>query len=103
MAMTPWVARGTLTDTLTTTIYTVTDPADVIVTNVILTNKTSSAATVTIDFDTYYLLSAASIPANSTVTFDLKQPIITSGSNKLIRGGSGTASSIDFHIAGVTL
>jgi len=103
MAVTPWVARGTLSATLTTTLYTVTDPADVIVTNVVLTNKTASSATVTLDFDGVYILSAVTIDAYSLVTLDIKQPIITSGSNKLIRGGSGTASAIDYHISGVTL
>lgn len=101
MAMTPWVARGTLSATLTTTLHTVTDPADAIVTNIVLTNKTANTVAVTIDFDTYYVLSGAEVPSYSTVTFDLKQPLITSGANKLIRGGAGSASSIDYHISGV--
>lgn len=102
MAVTPWVARGTLSTTLTTTLYTVTDPADVIVTNIVLSNKTASAATVTIDFDAVYVVYGLTVNSGETVTLDIKQPIITSGSNKLIRGGSGTASAIDYHIAGVS-
>lgn len=102
MAVTPWVARGTLSTTLTTTLYTVTDPADVIVTNVILTNKTSAATTVTLDLDAVYILSGVTIDAYSVVTLDIKQPVITSGSNKLIRGGAAAGSTIDYHISGVT-
>lgn len=102
MALTPWVARGTLSTTLTTTLYTVTNPADVVVTNVVLTNKTASSATVTLDFDGVYILSAVTIDAYSLVTLDIKQPIITSGSNKLIRGGASAGSTIDYHVSGVT-
>lgn len=102
MAMTPWVARGTLTNTLTTTLYTVTDPADVIVTNIVLCNTSSSAVAVTIDLDTVAILSATSVPANSVATFDIKLPIITSGSNLLIRGGAATGSVVTYHIAGVS-
>lgn len=102
MAVTPWVARGTLTTTLTTTLYTVTNPADVIVTNIILTNKTASAATATIDIDGVYVVYGMTVAVGETVTIDLKQPVITSGSNILIRGGSGTATAIDYHIAGVS-
>lgn len=102
MATTPWVARGTLTATLTTTLYTVTNPADVIVTNIVLCNTSASPATVTMDMDSVAIISGTTIPAYSTVAFDMKLPIITSGSNILIRGGSGTASVITYHIAGVS-
>lgn len=103
MAVTPWVARGTLTDTLTTTLYTVSDSTSVIVTNIVLTNKTASSATVTLDFDGVYVLSAVTIDAYSVVTLDIKQPIIASGANKLIRGGASAGSTIDYHVSGVTL
>jgi hypothetical protein len=102
MAVAPWVARGTLTATLTTTLYTVTNPAKVIVTNILLCNTSASPATVTIDLDSVAVVSGTTIPAYSTVAFDVKVPIITSGSNLLIRGGSGTASVITYHIAGVS-
>ena len=102
MAMTPWVARGTLTATLTTTLYTVTDPADVVVTNIVLCNTSASSVTVTMDLDAVAVISGTTIPAYSTVAFDMKLPIITSGSNILIRGGAGTASVVTYHIAGVT-
>jgi len=100
--MTPWVARGTLTNTLTTTLYTVTDPADVIVTNIVLCNTSASAVNVTIDLDAVALLSATPVAAYSVATFDIKLPIITSGSNLLIRGGAATGSVVTYHIAGVS-
>jgi hypothetical protein len=102
MAMTPWVARGTLTTTTTTTLYTVTDPEIVIVTNIVLTNRGTVQSTVTLDIDSVYVVYGLAIPVGEVVTLDLKQPIITSGSNKLIRGGAADASTIDFHVAGVT-
>lgn len=102
MPMNPWVARGTLSTTLTTTLYTVTDPADVIVTNIVLCNTSSTSVAVTIDLDAVAIVSTTTIPAYSTVAFDIKLPIITSGSNKLIRGGAATGSAVTYHIAGVS-
>lgn len=102
MAMTPWAARGTLTTTTTTTLHTVTNPEKVIVTNLVLCNYTASAATVTIDFDSVAVVSGMTVDPYATVTIDMKQPIITSGSNKLIRGGASAATAVTYHVAGVT-
>jgi hypothetical protein len=95
------VYRGTLSTTTTTTLYTAS--SNTIVTNIALTNITSSAATATIGLGNggtaYNILSAVTVPANSTVFFDLKQYV---ASGQTVTGGAGTASAISAHISGVT-
>jgi hypothetical protein len=91
------VYRGTLSTTTTTTLYTAS--ANTIVTNIALTNTTSSAATATINLAGTALLSAVTVPANSTAFFDLKQYV---ASGQTVTGGAGTASAINAHISGVT-
>lgn len=94
------LARATMTTTATTTLYTVPASTTAVVTNIVVANKTATAATFTLDLDTFYVAFQVSIPANSIVTFDMKQVLATT---KLIRGGSGTASALDVHISGVLI
>jgi hypothetical protein len=95
------IYRGTLTTTTTTTLYTAS--SNTVVSNIALTNTTSSAATATIGLSTggtsVALLSAVTIPANSTAFFDLKQYV---ANGQTVTGGAGTASAITAHISGVT-
>ena len=90
--------RGTMTATATTTLYTVPASTTAIITNIVVTNRTGTLATLTLDLDTFYIAFQLPIEANATVTFDMKQVLATT---KLIRGGSGTASALDVHISGV--
>ena len=101
MAMAPAALfRGTMTATLTTTLYTVPGATTAVITDIVVANRTGTAATFTLDFDTFYIANAVNIPANSIVTFDMKQVLAT---GKLIRGGSGTASALDVHISGALI
>jgi hypothetical protein len=86
---------GTL-GTGSATLYTATNKA--IVKEIILCNKTASAATATITFDGKSVIGAKSIAANDTLIIPLNS-VIESG--KIIAGLSGTASAIDCYISAV--
>jgi hypothetical protein len=79
-----------------TTLYTSPGSVAVAVTNIAITNDSTSAVTATINLATVPLLSSISIGANSTQFIDLEQ-IIYNG--ETITGLAST-TSVDFHIAG---
>ena len=99
MAMTPTVFKRAL---LTTTAATedVTLAANAVITNIVVANKSGTAATVTMLVDSVELLPTLSVPANSLVTFDLKTYV---ASGKVLRFYAGTNSAITIHCSGVTL
>ena len=99
MATTPFVSRSTF-PTTSGTLHTVTNPDNVIVTNIIVTNENAAASSFTIQLDGVDLFNDAAIEGDSTVMIDLKQPIITAGGNKLIEGLAGH-TLVSYHIAGV--
>jgi hypothetical protein len=108
MATTPTLMyRGLLTTTTTTQLYAGVSSGTAIVTNIALTNITSSAATVTINLystsgsASFPLLSAVTVPANTTAFFDVKQ--VLNGTTNAITGGAGTSSAIEAHISGVVI
>lgn len=91
--------RGALTTTTTTTLATVTTGKTWSVTNIVVTNTTSSAVTVTLALDGVALLSGRTVNANGTLAFDLKQIL---ASTKTITGGASVgASGVTCHISGV--
>lgn len=98
MAMAPFAVRGTLASSTSTSIIAAT--AARIITNVVLCNTTSSAKSVTLSFGGVAIFSGASIPANSTITWDGKQYL---SSSEAVLGGDGAGSSTTYHISGVTL
>lgn len=91
------LASGTL-GTSSTTLYTVPGSTTTIVKEIVLCNKTGSAATATITFDGKNIVAAKSIPANDTLVIPLSS-VIAAG--KIIAGLAGTASAIDYYISGV--
>ena len=97
--------RGILTTTTTTQLYAGAAAGTAVVTNIALTNYTATAATATINLNNagtaYPILSAVTVPANSTALFDVKQ--VLNGTTNAITGGSGTATSIQAHISGVVI
>ena len=106
MATTPTLMfRGILTTTTTTQLYAGAASGTAVVTNIALTNYTSTAATATINLanagTNYPILSAVTVPANTTALFDVKQ--VLNGTSNAITGGSGTATSIQAHISGVVI
>ena len=98
MATTPAVLYRGAAATSSTTLYT-TSTTTTIVTNIAVTNTAASPATFTITLDSTVLIPAASIAANSTAFFDVKQ-VLASG--KII-AGFASATTVNFHISGVTL
>jgi hypothetical protein len=93
--------RGAATNTTTTTLYTVpTTTTSTIVTNIVIANTTGSAGTFTLTLDGVDMFTAASIAANTTVFFDLKQVLAANATPKTIKGGA-SATTINFHISGV--
>ena len=97
--------RGTLTNTTSTQLYAGASSGVGVVTNIALTNITSSSATATIFLQTgstaVAILSAVTIPANTTAFFDLKQ--VLSGTSNAITGGASVGSAINAHISGVVI
>ena len=85
--------------TSSTTLYTVPASTTAVVTNIVVTNSAASAATFTITLDAVDLFKDATIAANSTATFDLKQVLTTT---KII-AGLASAITVKFHISGVEI
>ena len=94
--------RGAATTTTTTTLYTTAATETAIVTNIVINNTSATTQTATITLDGTDILTAVSLAANSATAIDLKQPIIATGTAKTIKGGA-SATSVNFHISGVTL
>jgi hypothetical protein len=85
--------------TSNTTLYTVPSATTTVVTNILVTNTSGSSQTFTINFDGISAYSGASIAANSTAMFDLKQVL---AATKII-SGSASATSVNFHISGMEI
>lgn len=98
--MTPFASRSTF-PTTSGTLHTVTNGTSAVITNIIVCNENATASSFTIQLDGVDLFNDAVIEGDSTVIIDLKQPIITSGSNKLVEGLAGH-TNVSYHIAGVT-
>lgn len=98
MAIAPRGVRGTLT-TGSTTLWTAPATGSII-TNIILCNYTGAAVTATINLNAVAIISGTSIPAYTTVTYDIKQHI---GNAQTVTGLAGAGTSITYHISGVDL
>lgn len=85
--------------TSSTTLYTVPASTTTVVTNIVVTNSAASAATFTVTLDAVDLFKDATIGANSTATFDLKQVLTTT---KII-AGLASAITVKFHISGAEI
>lgn len=93
-------ARGALTTTLTATQYTVAAATTAIVTNIVLSNTSASVASAaTVYLDGVIMLPAVSVPANSVITFDLRQVL---GTGKILAAGANPAT-VNIHASGVTI
>ena len=99
MSTTPAVLYRGAAATSSTTLYTVPASTTAIVTNILVTNTAGTAATFTISLNGTVVIPAASIAANSTALFDIKQ-VVTTG--QLI-AGFASAITVNFSISGVTL
>lgn len=80
-----------------TTLYTVPSATTAIVTNILVSNTASASATFTINLNGIAIFSSAPVAANTVVVLDLKQPL----SSTQTISGSASATTVNFHIAGV--
>ena len=102
------LAQSCVASTTETTVYTVPADTSCIVKQIVSANVTGTAATTSISLVasggtagvTNRILEQVSIPANSTVSFDLAQVLATGG---FISIQQGTASAITSTISGVQI
>lgn len=99
MATTSKALARTAAATSSATLYTVPSATTAVVTNIVVTNSAASSATFTITLDAVDLFKDATIAANTTAAFDLKQVLATT---KII-AGFASATTIKFHISGVEI
>lgn len=99
MATTSKALARTAAATSNTTLYTVPSATTTIVTNIVVTNTTSTAGTFTLNLNGTALASSTAIAANDTVVIDLKQAL----SATQTISGSASAVTINFHISGVEI
>lgn len=85
--------------TTSTTLYTVPSDTTAVVTNIVVANTAATAATFTLTLDGVAVISGASLAANSSAFFDLKQVLTTT---KII-AGLASATTVNFHISGVEI
>lgn len=92
--------RGAATTNTATVLYTCTSPVTTtVVTNIVVTNTTSSAGTFTLGLGGTNLATTVAVGALDSTVIDLKQVLIP---GQTITGGA-SATSINFHIAGVEI
>lgn len=99
MAVTSVVmARSALTNA-SATYYTTGAAKTAIVTNIVLTNvSTTTDRTATILLNDVTLLSAVTVPASSVATFDLKQVL---PANQTIKALASANTDVKMHVSGV--
>ena len=79
------------------TAYKVPDSTTTIVKNIVMTNKTGSAATITITIAGVEVVNNYSVAANDTVVIDLS---LVMNATETITVQSGTANAINIYISG---
>lgn len=99
MAVTSKALARTAAATSSTTLYTVPASTTAVISNIVVANTAASSATFTISMDGVAVISGASIAANTTAFFDLKQVLATT---KIV-AGFASATTVNFHISGVEI
>jgi len=89
--------KGTV-GTTASTVYTVPASTSAIVSNIVLINKTGSAATVTVTVAGIEIVASYSVAANDTVVIDLS---LFMNTGETITVQAGTANAINIYISGV--
>ena len=90
--------RGNLT-TSATDVYQVPNATTAVVTNIVLTNTTSSVLTATVKLGTFDVLSAVSVPANGIFAFDLKQVLEATDTLNAVASAAG----VRLHVSGMEI
>jgi hypothetical protein len=91
--------RGAATTTTSTVLNTVPSATTWIITNIVVTNTSSTGYTFTLSLDDVAIHTATSIAGNSTVYIDCKQVL---GALKTIKGGASN-TAVNFHISGMEI
>lgn len=99
MAVTSKVLFRGAAATTSTTLYTTPATATAVVTNIGVTNTTTSAVTASILLDDVAILSSVAVDAATTIFIDLKQVVDASDTIK----GSASTTAVNFHISGVEI
>ena len=100
MATTPIaIYRGAASTTTTTTLGTVPAGKTWIITNIVVTNTSSSLQSYTLSLDGVSIATSVGISANDSVAIDMKQVL---AATKVVAGGA-SATSVNFHISGVEI
>lgn len=97
MPTTTKVLARTAAATSSATLYTVPSATVTVVSNIVVTNTSASAATFTITLNGVAVQSGSSLAANSSAYFDLKQVL---NATQVI-AGFASATTVNFHISGV--
>lgn len=88
--------RGAATTT-STTLYTTPATATAVVTNIGVTNTSTSEVTASILLDDVAILSNVKVSANTSIFIDLKQVVQANDTIK----GLASSTAVNFHISGV--
>lgn len=91
--------RGTLGGS-NATLYTAPTSTTTLITNVVLCNKTASAATASLALDGVSMFAAIPVAAYTTVSFDVRQAL---AAGKSLSGSASAGSTIDAHVSGIEI
>jgi len=92
------LARGAFA-TSSATLYTVPASTTTVITNIVVTNTTSTAGSFTLLLDDVSIATTVTVGANDSTIIDLKQVLATTKTIK----GFASAITINFHISGVEI
>jgi hypothetical protein len=91
--------RGAATTTTSTVLYTVPASTTTVVSSIVVTNTAGSAGTFTLGLGGVNLATTVTVGAFDSTVIDMKQPLTAA---QTITGGA-SATTINFHIAGVEI
>ena len=91
--------RGAATTNTATTLYTVPSATTAVVTSIVVTNTAGSAGTFTLALGGTNFATTVSVGSFDSTVIDIKQPLTAA---QTITGGA-SATTINFHIAGVEI
>ena len=91
--------RGAATTTTSTTLYTVPANTSAVVTNIVITNASSSGGTFTLSLADVPFAVTTLVGANDSTVLDIKQSL---SAGQTLKGGA-SATTIHFHVSGVEI
>jgi hypothetical protein len=85
--------------TSSTTLYTVPSSTTAIITNVLVVNTASTAASFDLSLDDVQIANDVAVAGNDSLVIDMKQVLATTKTIK----GLASATTVNFHISGVEI